>query len=144
MRTSMGRWSGRTRAWPASEPGSQTWRGSKKSRWPAEHEAVELEGGRFGVTVSAVCRQVGITRQNYYARRKARQRREVDAELVVALVMAERQLQPRLGARKLYFMLKGKLAQEGVGLGGGRWGGGGGGGGAGASGGGGGGDFFFL
>ena len=60
---------------------------------------------------------MGITRQNYYARRKARQRHEVDAELVVALVMAERQLQPRLGARKLYFMLKGKLAQEEVWLG---------------------------
>ena len=64
-----------------------------------------------------MCRQVGITRQNYYARRKARQRREVEAELVAALVMAERQLQPRLGTRKLYFMLKGKLAQEGVWLG---------------------------
>jgi transposase InsO family protein len=60
-----------------------------------------------------VCRTVGITRQNYYARRKARQRREVDAELVVALVVAERQLQPRLGTRKLHFMLKGRLAKEG-------------------------------
>src|ERR1035438_10002952 len=108
MRTSMRRWSGRTRAWPAGEPGSRTWRGSTKSRF---------EGGRFGVTVSAVCRQVGITRQNYYARRKARQRREVEAELMVALVIAERQIQPRLGTRKLYFMLKGKLAQEGVWLG---------------------------
>jgi transposase InsO family protein len=60
---------------------------------------------------------VGITRQNYYARRKARQRREVDAELVAALVLAERQLQPRLGARKLHFMLKGALAEAGVVLG---------------------------
>jgi transposase InsO family protein len=60
---------------------------------------------------------VGITRQNYYARRKVRQRREVDAELVAALVVAERQLQPRLGARKLHFMFKGTLAKEGVVLG---------------------------
>jgi putative transposase len=60
---------------------------------------------------------VGITRQNYYARRKARQRRGVDAELVVALVIGERQLQPRLGTRKLHFMLKGALLKEGVGLG---------------------------
>src|ERR1039458_8577877 len=117
MRTSIRPWSGRTRAWPASELGSRTWRGSKKSRWPAGHEAIELEGEHFGVTVSAVCRKVGITRQNYYARRKARQRREVDAELVAALVVAERQLQPRLGARKLHFMLKGTLAQAGVVLG---------------------------
>jgi putative transposase len=64
-----------------------------------------------------VCRKVGISRQNYYARRKARQRRRVDAELVVALVMAERQIQPRLGTRKLHFMLKGVLVQEGVLLG---------------------------
>jgi transposase InsO family protein len=41
----------------------------------------------------------------------------VDAELVVALVLAERQIQPRLGTRKLHFMLKKKLAQEGVMLG---------------------------
>ena len=60
---------------------------------------------------------MGITRQNYYARRKARQRRGVDAELVVALVSAERQIQPRLGTRKLHFMLKGRLAKEGVWLG---------------------------
>jgi len=69
------------------------------------------------VTVSAVCRQLGITRQNYYARRKARQRRQVDAGLVVALVVAERQIQPRLGTRKLHFLLKGVLAQQGVVLG---------------------------
>src|ERR1017187_8376588 len=117
MRTSIRPWSGRTRAWPASEPGLRTWRGSKKSRWPAGHEAVELKGEHFGVTVSAVCHKVGITRQNYYARRKARQRREVDAELGAALGMAERQIQSRLGTRKRYFMLKGKLAQEGVWLG---------------------------
>jgi len=64
-----------------------------------------------------VCRQVGITRQNYYARRKARRRRGVDADLVVALVMAERKIQPRLGTRKLHFMLKGELVKEGVFLG---------------------------
>ena len=58
-----------------------------------------------------------MTRQNYYARRKARQRQEVDAELVVALVVAERQLQPRLGTRKLHFMLQAKLVAAGVGLG---------------------------
>jgi transposase InsO family protein len=60
---------------------------------------------------------VGITRQNYYARRKARQRRKVDAGLVVALVKGERKVQPRLGARKLHFMFKGALIREGVVLG---------------------------
>jgi putative transposase len=69
------------------------------------------------VSVSAVCRKVGITRQNYYARRQARQHRKVDAGLVVALVMEERKVQPRLGARKLYFMLKGNWLKAGVVLG---------------------------
>jgi putative transposase len=69
------------------------------------------------VSVSAVCRKVGISRQNYYARRKARQRRKVDAGLVVALVIQERKVQPRLGARKLHFLLKGIWVKEGVRLG---------------------------
>jgi putative transposase len=69
------------------------------------------------VTVSAVCRQLGITRQNYYARRKARRHRKVDACLVVALVVEERKVQPRLGTRKLHFMLQGILATAGVRLG---------------------------
>jgi transposase InsO family protein len=57
---------------------------------------------------------VGITRQNYYARRKARQRRGVDGGLVAALVIQERKVQPRLGTRKLHFLLQGLLAKEGV------------------------------
>jgi putative transposase len=58
-----------------------------------------------------------MTRQNYYARRKRRQRRQVDGELVAGLVQRERRLQPRLGTRKLYHLLKGELAQAGVRLG---------------------------
>ena len=76
-----------------------------------------MEGKVFGVTVSAVCRRLGITRQNCYARRKARRCHEVDAGLVVALVLAERRVQPRLGARKLHFMLKGSWGKAGVILG---------------------------
>jgi transposase InsO family protein len=39
-----------------------------------------------GVTVTAVCRRLGMSRQNYYAQRKARQRRAVDAGLITELV----------------------------------------------------------
>ncbi len=70
-----------------------------------------------GVNVSGVCRKLGMSRQNYYARRRERQRRRVDGELVVALVVRERQLQPRLGTRKLHHKLKGELAEAGVKLG---------------------------
>lgn len=64
--------------------------------------------------MSSVCGRLRMTRQNYYARRKQRQRRAVDGELVAGLVQRERQLQPRLGTRKLYHMLKPELEEAGV------------------------------
>ncbi len=67
--------------------------------------------------MAAVCRKLGMSRQNYYARRKQRQRRAVDEELVVQLVQQERKLQPRLGTRKLQVLLERPLAEAGVQLG---------------------------
>ena len=58
-----------------------------------------------------------MSRQNYYARHRRRQRRRVDGELVAGLVQQERRLQPRLGTRKLYHMLKGQLKEAGVRMG---------------------------
>jgi len=55
-----------------------------------------------------------MSRQNYYAVRRERRRQEVDEELVVELVRQERQLQPRLGTRKLHFLIKEPLSQAGV------------------------------
>jgi len=78
---------------------------------------MELGGALEGVTVRGVCVKVGMSRQNYYARRKARQRREVEGELVEGLVQQERQAQPRLGTRKLYRILKPELEKAGVKLG---------------------------
>ena len=68
----------------------------------------------MGVTVSAVCRYLGITRQNYYARRRVRERRRIDGELLEALVLRERREQPRLGTRKLHHRLKRELKEAGV------------------------------
>ena len=70
-----------------------------------------------GLSVSGVCRRLGITRQNYYARRRLRQRRQVDAQLVCGLVLQERSLQPRLGSRKLRVLLETALQEAGVRLG---------------------------
>jgi putative transposase len=58
-----------------------------------------------------------MSRQNYYARRRQRQRRSVEGDLVVALVRRERQQQPRLGVRKLHHLLKRELQEAGVRLG---------------------------
>jgi len=58
-----------------------------------------------------------MSRQNYYAKRQRRERRQLDEQLVVGLVQQERQLQPRLGTRKLHHKLKGPLAEAGVRIG---------------------------
>jgi hypothetical protein len=58
-----------------------------------------------------------MSRQNYYARRRHRQRRQVDGELVASLVQRERLLQPRLGTRKLHHLLRSELQQAGVRMG---------------------------
>lgn len=58
-----------------------------------------------------------MSRQNFYQRRRQRQRRKVDEEVVLALVRQERQLQPRLGTRKLHHLLREGLAQARVEIG---------------------------
>ena len=78
---------------------------------------MEHQEGQQGVTVSSVCRRLGMSRQNYYAQRKRRERQAVEAELIIQLVQRERQIQPRVGGRKLYRMLEPELAAAGVTLG---------------------------
>jgi putative transposase len=58
-----------------------------------------------------------MTPQNYYARRRARQREAVDLGLVLELVRAHRAQHPRLGGRKLYYLIKPELQAAGVKLG---------------------------
>lgn len=69
------------------------------------------------MSVAAVCRKLRMSRQNFYARRRARRRRSIDEALVVELVQEERQVQPRIGTRKLQVMLKKDLEEAGVKIG---------------------------
>lgn len=55
-----------------------------------------------------------MSRQNYYAARRLRQRRQVDEGMIVELVKRERRIQPRLGGRKLRHLLQTDLAEAGV------------------------------
>jgi len=55
-----------------------------------------------------------MSRQNYYARRRVRQTQDMETALIVGLVRAERQVQPRLGARKLRVVLAAALVAAGV------------------------------
>lgn len=67
--------------------------------------------------VSDPCRLAGMSRQNYYTRRRHRQRESVDAEFVVEWVRQERRLQPRLGAHKLHWMFCAQIKEHGVAIG---------------------------
>ncbi len=58
-----------------------------------------------------------MTAQNYYARRRQRRRREVDVEFLLELVRAERREQPRLGGRKVYYLIDPELKKAGVKMG---------------------------
>lgn len=58
-----------------------------------------------------------MSRQNYYAQRKRRQRQAVEADRITELVQQERQIQPRIGGRKLHKMLEQELAAAGVKIG---------------------------
>ena len=64
-----------------------------------------------------LCKVAKMTPQNYYARRSAWRRREVDLELMLELVRAERKHQPRLGVRKLYYLIEVELRAAGVKMG---------------------------
>jgi transposase InsO family protein len=70
-----------------------------------------------GIHVSQLCARVGMSRQNYYAARRHRGRREIDEELIVECVRQQRRVHPRIGARKLLFELGPALAEAGVTIG---------------------------
>jgi len=67
--------------------------------------------------VTLICKLAHMTPQNYYARRTAWRRQAVDLALVLELVRAERKHQPRLGVRKLYYLIHLELKEAGVKMG---------------------------
>jgi len=67
--------------------------------------------------VTLLCEVANMSTQNYYARRTAWRRQEVDVELMLELVRAQRKEQPRLGVRKLYYLIEVELKAAGVKMG---------------------------
>lgn len=70
-----------------------------------------------GISIARLCEHVGMSRQNYYAARRQRRRREIDEALVVELVRQIRCVHPRLGGRKLLFLLRDDLREAGISIG---------------------------
>jgi transposase InsO family protein len=81
------------------------------------NEVVEAGAKAAGIGVSALCDRVAMSRQNYYAARRLRQRREVDEGMIMELVKRERRMQPRLGGRKLLHLLQADLQEARVSIG---------------------------
>lgn len=58
-----------------------------------------------------------MSRQNYYAARRLRKRREVDEAMIEELIKQERRQQPRIGGRKLLHLMRSDLEEAGVTIG---------------------------
>ena len=58
-----------------------------------------------------------MRRQNFYRVKRRRSQAAVDEELIVNLVRRERQLQPRIGGRKLRVLIRKELQRAGVSIG---------------------------
>ena len=78
---------------------------------------VDQGAKQAGISTSELCDRVGMSRQNYYAARRLRQRRHVDEAMILELVKRERRMQPRLGGRKLRYLLRSDLKEAGVNVG---------------------------
>lgn len=81
------------------------------------NEVVDGGAKQAGISVSELCERVGMSRQNYYAVRCLRQRRQIDEAFILELVRRERHMQPRLGGRKLLHLLQADLEEAGVDVG---------------------------
>ncbi len=85
-------------------------------------EKVYRQGARSlqkqeGVSLSRLCRLLGFSRQSVYQREKRMDARKIEPEPVRQLVLELRRYMPRLGTRKLYYLLKPKLIAQGIKLG---------------------------
>ncbi len=69
------------------------------------------------ITVSGLCMELGMSRQNYYKTKRRRQIRQVNESFIVHQVKTERLLQPMLGGRKVLDRIQGSLAAEGIEIG---------------------------
>lgn len=70
-----------------------------------------------GLTVRKGCHLVGISRQAYYQSEQALEQRSQQAQVVLDLVRDVRLEQPRVGTRKLHYLLREKLAAQSIKLG---------------------------
>jgi putative transposase len=64
------------------------------------------------ITIKGLCLKLKMSRQNYYAHHKARQKKSVNKSFIIELVKDERKVQSRLGGRKVLHNIKTKLEKN--------------------------------
>lgn len=69
------------------------------------------------MSISAACRHYGISRQAYYKQLSSAQAAVERESVVVALVQQKRLQQPRIGTRKLHYLLKAPFRERNIKLG---------------------------
>ncbi|EGJ71991.1 transposase [Bacteroides coprosuis DSM 18011] len=67
------------------------------------------------MSISSTCKLLGYDRQVYYRSKKSFRQKRLRASKVINLVQGVRQIMPRIGTRKLYFLLQEQLNRLGVG-----------------------------
>lgn len=67
--------------------------------------------------IDILCKKVEMSRQNYYKDRVSKKEKEIDEELILSLVCKERQIQPRLGGRKVLSIIKKELDAVSISIG---------------------------
>lgn len=70
------------------------------------------------LSLSCFCRWIGITKQAYYQAEQRAQKKSIEVEQVLELVMHYRYLMPSIGTRKLYYLIQPKLSEKGLKYGG--------------------------
>jgi putative transposase len=69
------------------------------------------------LSISAACRHYGISRQAYYKQLSSAQAKLERNDVVIGLVQQRRLRQPRIGTRKLHYLLRGSFMERGIKLG---------------------------
>lgn len=69
------------------------------------------------MSLARACMLLGITRQAVYQREKRQQQRAMELSCVKEMVLNIHRYMPRLGGKKLYFLLKPKFIEQGISLG---------------------------
>lgn len=71
-----------------------------------------MAAGRQRISIRSCCRHLGFSKQAYYKHRQHSEDQAQRDKQIIGKVMTVRQQLPRIGTRKLYYLLKDELADD--------------------------------